>query len=546
MGSKILTYKNAIVKIGTKTRNDLFVKEWSIRPAPFWEQAKVVSKSLSDLPKVGDSVKIESPEEIGSRSFAGKIISIERKISNKEIHAELIVQHEVKSSLSNTILGITEKFKSGYFHNESEITKFDIDQYRQSKNKVTINSKSTHVFSQEKDCKPWKIANAIHYILTTELDADSIRPSLDDLDNIFGNKVLIDCNITGLSAEDALIKIARKGDAELWNSNNESSICFIKKGSPITNININLQAKGEILDTTKSNVNSLSIITKPKQQQKGLLVTGNHIRIEATWELKPGWVGNPVSTHPQGFQRRNNHTNPKNNLYYRKWVLNEAGQYSGIDTYDFTTLDNRFKRKIKRCFLPPVIRSKNTTPFPGIVEYKIGDENWKIYEGSVLACTTECSIHLADERLPLNYIEQAIAKNVKLRVTASVLSDVRISEKKAIPNSGQYTRKDLGNKYCSNAYLSSSYYNTHGDAYKPEQSPLFLLSNAYEAKVRPNIFGTCKLAWIDTSVNPINKIKVNVANSGILEKDKIGIKEIVHDFLDYSTTVKIEGITNAN
>ena len=545
MGSQILEYKNAIVKINNTARDDLFVSKWSIKPAPHWEQVTLISKDFANLPAAGTSVKIETPSEIGSRSFTGNIISIYRKISSDHYHAELIVQHEIKKSLSQTVSGINEKKGTGQFHEESEYTIFDIDKFRQSKNTVALNGKTTHIYSQENDCEPWKIANALNYILSAELDADSPRPTLAELTNTFGNEILHHCDVTGLSLEDALIKIAEKGDALVWNNPVESKICFVKKVSPITDFDIKLQEKGQVLDTSKSNVCELNIKTKEKKPQKGLLVTGDYTRIEGTWELKPGW-DTSLSAMDKHYYKRNRNIHFLQRVYdFRKWVLNEAGQYSNLTAYDLSSFDSRFKRKIKRCFYPPVGRHDDKIHFPALIEYKIGTDNWKIFKGSVIAATTECSIYLADERLPLDFLKEAIANNVRVRVTATIYSDVRASEKKSVPNSGSYVRKDFGEKYPSFATTTSSVYQGQGKIEPDNKTPLFLLRDRYVPKVCPNITGQCKLAWIDTSINALSKIKVNVGKSGITANDKIAIKEILHDFQSYSTSIKIEGISNA-
>ena len=155
---------------------------------------------------------------------------------------------------------------------------------------------------------------------------------------------------------------------------------------------------------------------------------------EATFELKMAWDGNLESN---GYDYFSPSTNP--DFYqvrdvYRKWTLNEAGDYSGPpyyrgDAFDFSKVfqSNNYVHHRRRFW--PALTTDSQGRSLGYylhVSYDNGLTWWQ-YLDAFNTLTDECGVWLSGERLGTELWDALLKGGLRFRITASVISDERLS-----------------------------------------------------------------------------------------------------------------------
>jgi hypothetical protein len=161
---------------------------------------------------------------------------------------------------------------------------------------------------------------------------------------------------------------------------------------------------------------------------------GNYKVFEATFELIKGW---PWYDEDVDYEKFSPSTNPefiKVKDVWRKWCLNEAGDYTAEPfsqgpAYDFSPIfgSDKFVHQRRR-FWPALSRDAQgrSLGYHLEVSYDAGTHWWQ-YPYAFDNLLDECGIWLASERLDIDTWIAAIKGGLKFRLTATVVSDERLS-----------------------------------------------------------------------------------------------------------------------
>ena len=158
-------------------------------------------------------------------------------------------------------------------------------------------------------------------------------------------------------------------------------------------------------------------------------------RYECTFPLHAGWDAARETAHYRDFVRDESADWPAVADVFRKWVLNESGRYSaapfGLDRYDFAAISAEdfllaVPRRLEQC-----LSADGAGNSLGVVVEVSCDAGltWRRYGGPVRVSAQECSVWLADDALPADYFAAAVGHTARVRVTATVASDRRLSVK---------------------------------------------------------------------------------------------------------------------
>lgn len=210
-----------------------------------------------------------------------------------------------------------------------------------------------------------------------------------------------------------------------------------------TKKNLKLQEPKSILDLKKTNLESSSIACGNQSLVNRIEAIGNFKLYESTWELKKAWATDLDSLSQEELSESSLDwkEHPERQRVWRDWVLNEAGDYIGVrseikDPYDFKPIFDADTVRRRRRFQPCITLTKDRLPVGEngyFVEYYDGLD-WRPI-GGFEVLTGECGIRFSG---PIPPEEISMNPNVKLRITASVYSDERLTHKtKANPNSPQ-------------------------------------------------------------------------------------------------------------
>jgi hypothetical protein len=295
-----------------------------------------------------------------------------------------------------------------------------------SKSPVQVNGQSYTVFcAQSSEGRPWTYAEAIHYLLNEYLPAGCLHiPQLSRLQTLTGNQIVRDLDVTGLNLLEALHRCCERIGLEFkfvprMSSNRPSQTIVFYNYSVSRTVELDCQKAGQPL--------SLSGTHK-------YISLGDFKIFEATFELKMAWDSSlesnsydyfSPSTNPDFYQVRD---------VYRKWTLNETGDYSGPPYYQGNAFD--FSKifqstnfiHCRRRFWPALTTDSQgrSLGYYLQVSYDNGLTWWQ-YLDAFNTLTDECGVWLSGERLGIELWDALLKGGLRFRITASVISDERLS-----------------------------------------------------------------------------------------------------------------------
>ncbi|GAG88339.1 unnamed protein product, partial [marine sediment metagenome] len=223
---------------------------------------------------------------------------------------------------------------------------------------VMHNGRAVRLFSGEGgQSKLFSCAEVIDYLLTVYLPAGTLQNQpIERLEALTEGQKVYDLDVTGVNLLEALQRCCERAGIKfkfapsMTETGPEQQIIFYKDAKGKT-VELNCQRGGEALSISGTNVTELS-------SRKNRAVTGRYIGrgefkiFEATFELAKGW---DASLEEINYDKFSPSTNPdfiEVKDVYRRWVLNEAGDYTKEpynqgEAYDFSPVfgsDNYVKK----------------------------------------------------------------------------------------------------------------------------------------------------------------------------------------------------------
>jgi hypothetical protein len=305
---------------------------------------------------------------------------------------------------------------------------------------IESNGSSYTAFCQTPSlAKKWSYAEAIDYLLCEYLPPGHIRkPTLEQLRVLTDNQLVGEFDVTGLNLLEVIHQCCIKIGLEfkfIPSLNAQQPIEFIdfyKIGRGRT-IELNSQPKGESLCISKINIASLksNLLSPTTNKYIGL---GDFKVYEATFDLVQAW--DPAEEFLD-FPRYSPSTNPefhKLKNVFRKWCLNEAGDYSPPpynrgNPFDFSNIfnSNNFTQRRRR-FYPCLSTDKGQTSIGYFVQASYDNGvTWRQYLYAFNNLLYECGIWLSSNQLDDDIWVGLVKGKLRFRITASIISDERLN-----------------------------------------------------------------------------------------------------------------------
>jgi len=306
---------------------------------------------------------------------------------------------------------------------------------------IRVNGKSYTAFCAEpSQGKLWSYAEVIDYLLCEYLATGQLQtPDIGQLRVLTEKQVVRDLDVTGLNLIKALhrccerIGLRFKFVPRLVPTGPGQAIVFYKSGTGRA-IELNCQQTGEQLSISKTNIAALHSKKNFWPITHKYIGQGDFKIIEATFELAKAWDGSledinydkfSPSTNPDFYQVKN---------VYRKWCLNEAGNYCGApynqgDTFDFSKIfgSSDFARRRRR-FWPTLTTDKQGKSLGYFLQVSFDDGlHWWQYLHAFNILLDECGVWLSSDRLDVDTWVAALKGVLKFRITASIISDERLT-----------------------------------------------------------------------------------------------------------------------
>ena len=306
---------------------------------------------------------------------------------------------------------------------------------------ITVEGKSHTVFCAEpSQAKLWSCAEAIEYLLCEYLASGQLQmPGIEQLAVLTEDRIVRDLDVTGLNLLEALHRCCERVGLQfkfvplLVSTGPGQAIVFYKNGTSRT-VELNCQRAKETLSISKTNIALLHSKKNFQPTTHKYTGQGDFKVYEATFELVKAWDAAMEDTDYDKFSPSTNPVFYQVKDVYRKWCLNEAGDYSGPpynrgDAFDFSRIfeGDSFARRRGR-FWPSLSADKQGKSLGYFLEVSFdGGLHWWQYLHAFNNLLDECGIWLSSDRLDVDTWIAALKGELRFRITASMVGDQRLT-----------------------------------------------------------------------------------------------------------------------
>lgn len=334
----------------------------------------------------------------------------------------------------------------------------------------------------------WALSEVLYYLcwMANRQQTFLVNPTLPELQNVVRDSVDLVRNLkikNGSTLPEAL-------DATLiplgyhWRVTHRGILTYLEiirraTGGKLTWLKH--QRLKQTLNTNLTNTEACNVRFDISRLRNQIVGKGSKLRVEITAELHRAWPQSLDDTPLEQLELSavKASENPHMINVWRKWVLNESGDYIGLRPEInglftpalLTSLRQqdllRWFLPSRRKFLPTITTDANITAAIGDVggldiEYLDYDGSWKPVKGwGIDLLETECGIYLGGTHLPEELYDQG--HYGKIRVTATIEADYRLTYTAAKqPDSPVFGTVesviDLADDYQHNVILAGSKY----------------------------------------------------------------------------------------
>jgi len=306
---------------------------------------------------------------------------------------------------------------------------------------VAVGGKSYTSFCAEPSrSKLWSYAEVINYLLCEYLPSGQLQtPTIGQLKALTEKQIARDLDVTGLNLLETLqrccerIGLRFKFVPRLVPTGPSQVIVFYKRGTGRM-IELNCQRPKEQFTISKTNVARLHSRKNLWPITHKYIGQGDFKVYEATFELIKAWDPSLEDTDYDKFSPLTNPVFYQVKDVYRKWCLDEAGDYSGApynrgDAFDFSKIfqSNNFAHRRRR-FWPALTTDKQGKSLGYFLEVSFdGGLHWWQYLYAFNNLLDECGVWLSSDRLDVDTWIAALKEELRFRITASVVSDERLN-----------------------------------------------------------------------------------------------------------------------
>jgi len=287
--------------------------------------------------------------------------------------------------------------------------------------------------------RSWTCADAILYLLKEHAPAGALAwPSLAQLLALTDGQPLRDLDVTGLTLLDALHACCESAGLEFHfeprrvETGPAQAIVFCRRDRGRT-VELNCQRPGELLSVSRTSVAAFHSERAFYPVTHRTLGLGDFKVYEATFELVKAWDPALEGTSLHRFSISGNPQFHQVKDVYRKWCLNEAGDYSGPpfdrgEPYDFSRLFEGADWVVRRRrFWPALSTDAQGRSLGYFLQVSYDGLHWWNYRHAFTNLLDECGVWLASDELDLDTWVAALKGLLRMRITASVVSDERLA-----------------------------------------------------------------------------------------------------------------------
>jgi len=290
------------------------------------------------------------------------------------------------------------------------------------------------------DAIPWTLDEAVAHLLSEYGESeDVVVPTAAEVRAAVSPLAIRDVTLEGRTLGDALAEMLRLTDACLVATAEPGPDAVVRRleivradGGPASWLAH--QPVGRTYAAGATNFSALTASFHFDDAPRRYVARGDVKLYESTFDLVAGWDDSLATYDADDFSPATNTNFDAVRDVFRKWVLNEAGDYTASPYSRGAAADlgavfegAPYVRRRRR-FLP-CVSSDDLGRSRGVhIEMSVdGGESWERLSLGVRVLADECGIVLTDDPLPPQYLAAAMRGSVRIRVTATIESDSRLA-----------------------------------------------------------------------------------------------------------------------
>ncbi len=420
-------------------------------PAARLDAAAIAPEQVEDRFLMGQTIRLcqvynAAPPDVAVASlplFVGQIETVETSIDGHGEGIEIVAKDISASLLRITVYGQRVLQSSGATVLLPGLaTVFNpLGAANASSEPVTLDSKARTVFSMDTHtAKGWTCAEVIHYLLSEYIPAGVLHwPRVEQLLARTEGRMVRDLDLTGLNLLEALHRSCEAAGLQfrfvprLAESGPSQAIVFYREGCGCE-VELNCQPAGESLSLARTGIGTLHSQRSFYPVTHRYIGQGDFKVYEATFELVPAWDPDLEDIDYGKFSASTNPEFYKVKDVYRRWCLNEAGDYTGAPfhqgpAFDFSRLfEHGDYVQRRRRFWPALSTNTQGQPLGYFLQASFDyGLHWWEYRYAFNNLLDECGIWLSSDQLDLDTWVAAVKWLLRFRITASVVSDERLT-----------------------------------------------------------------------------------------------------------------------
>jgi hypothetical protein len=306
---------------------------------------------------------------------------------------------------------------------------------------TTLDGKTRIVFSTGASrTKAWTSAETILYLLCEYVPSGLLHwPPVESLLALTESRPVRDLDLTGLDLLEALHRCSEAAGLQfqfvprLAETGPGQALTFSRRGDG-REVELNCQPAGEALRVARTNISTLHSQRNFYPVTHRYIGQGDFKVYEATFELLPAWDPALEDINYGKFSASTNPEFYKVKDVFRKWCLNEAGDYSGAPfhqgpPYDFSRIfEHGDYVQRRRRFWPALSTNAQGEPLGYLLHASFDyGLHWWEYRYAFNNLLDECGIWLSSDQLDVDTWVAAVKGLLRFRITASVISDERLT-----------------------------------------------------------------------------------------------------------------------
>jgi hypothetical protein len=375
--------------------------------------------------------------------FVGQIERIETTIDDDGETVE-IVARDVSALMERvTVYGrrLLKQDGSTVFLPGLDVTLNPSGRPNATKSRGTVEGKTYSMFGDEAgESLHWTYAEAVGYLLSEYLPIGLVHlPPLEQLRALVDGRIAGDLDVTGLSLLEALHRCCETAGIQfclvprLAETGPAQAVLFYRNACGRC-VELNCQPRGDRLSVSRTNVAAMHSTRNLYPVTHRYIGQGDFKTYEATFALLPAWDPALEDTNYYKFSPSTNPDFDSVKDVYRKWCLNEAGDYTdppysqGEPYYFSKVFEGAEYSARRRRFWPALSLGSYGRSLGYFVEVSLDyGDNWSVYRHSFDNLLDECGIWLSSDQFDVDTWVACLKGALRVRITASVVSDTRLT-----------------------------------------------------------------------------------------------------------------------